>query len=148
LQASCCVTSRRPFANSSPPAVAVPDLRHAGQDVLGASQPGEVTLAGQVIQLGELAWRQAAEHTRMYGRRGREPDAAEARAIAALPDRSTYSASRPADFVARREGLLDDPDPVIGFGLEFQDNAAVADGLGLENYVALPSAMHVGDRVT
>jgi hypothetical protein len=50
-----------------------------------------------------------------------------------------------AYVVPGREGLLDDPQLVVDSGLQLKDHAAVADGLGLEDYVALTA---IGDRVT
>jgi hypothetical protein len=37
---------------------------------------------------------------------------------------------------------------MVDSGLEFEDHAAVADGLGLENYVPLTATVDIGDRVT
>lgn len=54
---------------------------------------------------------------------------------------------RPADFVSGREGLLDDPEPVVGLGLQFQDDAAVADALGFQDLVVFAPTVNVGDRV-
>jgi hypothetical protein len=50
--------------------------------------------------------------------------------------------------VAGREGHLDHPKLVIRFRLELEDDAALTDGFGLENYVVLAATMDVGDRVT
>jgi hypothetical protein len=50
-----------------------------------------------------------------------------------------------AYVVPGRKGLFDDPQLVVDSGLQLKDHAAVADGLGLENYVALTA---IGDRVT
>ena len=52
---------------------------------------------------------------------------------------------RPANVVAGRKRFLDDLQPMVHSGLELKDHTAVADGLGLENYVALTA---IGDRVT
>jgi hypothetical protein len=52
---------------------------------------------------------------------------------------------RPADVVPGGEGLLDDLQLMVHSGLEFEDHAAVAEGLGLENDVPLTA---IGDRVT
>jgi len=46
--------------------------------------------------------------------------------------------------VPGREGFLDDLQLMVHSGLEFEDHAAVADGLGFENYVT-PTA--IGDGV-
>lgn len=35
----------------------------------------------------------------------------------------------------------------MGFGLQLQDHATVADGFGLQNFVVLATTVHVGDRV-
>jgi hypothetical protein len=52
---------------------------------------------------------------------------------------------RPADVVAGRKGLLDDLQLMVHSGLEFEDDAAIADGFRLENYVPLTT---IGDGVT
>jgi len=54
---------------------------------------------------------------------------------------------RPADFVPGGKRLLDDPEPVVGLGLQLQDDAAVADALGFQNLVVFAATMDVGDRV-
>ena len=51
----------------------------------------------------------------------------------------------PADVVPGRERLFDDLEVVVHSGLQLEDYAAVADGLGFENDVPLAT---VGDRVT
>lgn len=51
-------------------------------------------------------------------------------------------------MVAGREGHLDHPKLVIRFRLELEDDAALADGFGLENYVVLTATVYVRDRVT
>jgi len=58
--------------------------------------------------------------------------------------RLQISVRRPADVVPGRERFLDDLQLMVHSGLEFEDYAAIADGLGLENYVALAV---IGDRV-
>ncbi|SOJ52666.1 hypothetical protein MSIMFB_00178 [Mycobacterium simulans] len=50
-----------------------------------------------------------------------------------------------ADVVPGRERFLDDLKLMVNSGLEFEDHAAVADGLRLKNYVTLTA---VSDRVT
>jgi hypothetical protein len=54
---------------------------------------------------------------------------------------------RPADLVARGKRLLDHSEAIVGFGLQLQDDAAVADALGLQNLVMLSATVNVGDRV-
>lgn len=54
---------------------------------------------------------------------------------------------RPAHFVAGRKRLLDHPEAIIGFGLQLQDDAAVADALGFQDFVVLAATMNIGDRV-
>jgi len=51
---------------------------------------------------------------------------------------------RPADVVPGRERFLDDLQLMVHSGFEFEDYAAIADGLRLENYVSLAA---IGDRV-
>ena len=54
---------------------------------------------------------------------------------------------RPAHFVAGGKRLLDHPEPVIGFGLQLQDDAPIADALGFQDFVVLAAAVNIGDRV-
>jgi hypothetical protein len=49
--------------------------------------------------------------------------------------------------VAGWEGHLDHSKLVVGFRLEFEDHAALADSFGLEDCVMLTATMDVGDRV-
>jgi hypothetical protein len=51
----------------------------------------------------------------------------------------------PVDVIAGRKRFLDDLQPMVHSGLEFEDHTAVAEGLGLENYVPLAA---IGDWVT
>jgi hypothetical protein len=51
-------------------------------------------------------------------------------------------------MVASWEGHLDYSKPIIGFRLEFEDHAALADSFGLEDCVVLTATMDIGDRVT
>ncbi len=53
-----------------------------------------------------------------------------------------------ANVVPDGERLLDDLQPMIHSGLQFEHHAAVADSLGLENYVPLTATVDIGDRVT
>ena len=54
---------------------------------------------------------------------------------------------RPTHFVASGEGFLDHSESIVGLGLQLQDDAAVADALGFQNFVVLAATMNVGDRV-
>ncbi|OIN32536.1 hypothetical protein A3649_22400 [Mycobacterium ulcerans] len=54
----------------------------------------------------------------------------------------------PADVVTGREGLFDDLQLMVHSGLEFEDDAAVANGLRLQNDVPLTATVDIGDRVT
>ena len=54
---------------------------------------------------------------------------------------------RPAHFVAGGKRLLDHAEPIVGFGLQLQDDAAVADALGFQDFVVLAATMNIGDRV-
>lgn len=51
-------------------------------------------------------------------------------------------------MVAGRKRHLDHSKPIIGFRLEFEDNATLADGFGFENGVVLTATLDIGDWVT
>jgi hypothetical protein len=50
----------------------------------------------------------------------------------------------PTDLVPSGEGFLDDLQLVVHSGLQLENDAAIADGFGFEDYVALTA---IGDRV-
>src|ERR1700740_2737218 len=54
---------------------------------------------------------------------------------------------RPTHFVAGGEGFLDHSEAIVGFGLQLEDDAALADALGFQDFVVLTVTMNVGDRV-
>lgn len=54
---------------------------------------------------------------------------------------------RPAHLVAGGKRFLDHPEPIVGFGLQLQDDATVADALGFQDFVVLAATMNIGDRV-
>ena len=56
-------------------------------------------------------------------------------------------ARRQTHHVIGREGRLDHPEPIVGLGLQLQDDAALAEFLGLQNYVVLTATVDVGDWV-
>ena len=55
------------------------------------------------------------------------------------------SVVRPADVIPGGKRLLDDLQVVVDSGLELEHHAAVADGFGFQDDVALAA---IGDRVT
>jgi hypothetical protein len=71
-----------------------------------------------------------------------------AKKLGAQAQASQTAAGRPANFIAGGEGLLNHLELIIGFGLQLQDHAALADRCGLQNYVVLAATMNVRDRVT
>jgi hypothetical protein len=50
----------------------------------------------------------------------------------------------PADLVSSGEGFLDDLQLVVHSGLQLENYAAIAEGFGFQDYVALAA---IGDRV-
>src|ERR1700724_2664576 len=73
--------------------------------------------------------------------RGLAPDAVVQRLA------SPMTKVRPAHFVAGGGRLLDHPGPIVWFGLQLQDDAAVADALGFQDFVVLAATMNIGDWV-
>ena len=55
------------------------------------------------------------------------------------------AAGTPSHLVACGERHLDDPELVVGFGFQFQDDAATAEDLGLQNDVVLAVTVDVDD---
>jgi hypothetical protein len=54
---------------------------------------------------------------------------------------------RPAYFVAGGERHLDHPEPIVGLGLQFKHDAAVAHALGFQDLVMLAAAIDISDWV-
>jgi hypothetical protein len=50
-------------------------------------------------------------------------------------------------LIAGGKRHLDDPELVMGFGFQFQDNTAAGEDLGLQNRVMLAATVDVGDRI-
>lgn len=65
--------------------------------------------------------------------------------------RATASENRVArgqpHHVVGRKGRLDHPQLIVRLGFEFQDDAAFAEFLGLQNYVVLTATVDIGDWV-
>ena len=64
-----------------------------------------------------------------------------------LPSVKKYDEAT-ANFVASREGPVDHLEFIIGFGLQLQNHASVAHGIGFEHLIVLAATMNVCNQVT
>ena len=54
---------------------------------------------------------------------------------------------RQAHHVVGGEGCLDHPDLIVGLGFQFEDDAALTERFGFQDYVVLTATVDVGDWV-